>query len=631
MALNVTKCPGCQRLTSPRTGECVYCGRALAGAGGPAPAPAAVQPGAEEPRVLGNRAARFRPQADDREHYLVVESREPVSLAPGKLFVLGRDSRTSLTVHASDVSRQHAEIDWQGDPPRPVLCEVRSRNGTYLNERLVTRDAPQPLRNGDRIRLGGSFSLLYLNVPERELRRELLERSQEETRELRTSPSTREAQTELGHAAGPPTQPAVEREPIEAPAAAAARPTRAAPRPPGPRRPMPPEASASASHRRTAALPSGNELESLVAAAMGEAPVTLPLEGELTAVNASELLRQLVERRVSGVLTVSDGAHDGEVVLFHGQCQQAAFGRSSGRAALQQIVRLRRGAYRFQPGEVGRLGDLERAEIGPSLGAPPDPLLEGNLEVLSARDLVRALLQEGRTGALTVLSGGGSAEALFVDGVCEHASLGALVGREALDAICTLQAGSYRFRPAGEGAGRRAPLADLTAGWSDEGWADVNDWAPAGGPLAPMTVTPPTAPMKPPLALPADPWEVDPDDTLMPAQGHAYREALPAQPAAPPPPRSPLQGAAGPVAAPAAPVPLPPALTGPPDPRVPPLRTPRGAPEPWSQTPLRSSSGPIPPGAPAARGAPGAPRRAPPPLPPPRDSERLRRPHPEEP
>ena len=97
---------------------------------------------------------RFTRQSDDRGHFLLVGAGEPVELDAGKLFVMGRDPRASLVVYAEDVSRQHAEIDWDDkDPPRPLLAEVRSLNGTYLNETEVS-STPVVITAGDRIRFG---------------------------------------------------------------------------------------------------------------------------------------------------------------------------------------------------------------------------------------------------------------------------------------------------------------------------------------------------------------------------------------------------------------------------------------------------------------------------------------------
>src|SRR5690606_5269190 len=90
-------------------------------------------------------------------------------LSPGQLFVIGRDPHASLVVNSPDVSRQHCEVDWEeGGTKRPVLCEVRSKNGTYLNERLVARGQREPLRSGDTVRLGPGSVLRYYYVSARD-------------------------------------------------------------------------------------------------------------------------------------------------------------------------------------------------------------------------------------------------------------------------------------------------------------------------------------------------------------------------------------------------------------------------------------------------------------------------------
>lgn len=569
MAVNVTKCPGCNRLVAPKSGACTYCGKALAG-GAPQP---------EEHRGLAGGKARFDKKIDDRGHYLLSESREPVQLDAGKLFVLGRDPRTSMQIHAGDVSRQHAEIDWQGEPSRPVLCEVRSKNGTYLNDRLVTRDAPQPLRHGDRIRLGGEFTLIYLNADERGLKKELQERSQEATREMKLPAAAAPAAP-----AEPPPPDIREREVAVAPA----RPTGAMA---APRRPQPPTSSMAARK-----VPTSDELDGLVNAALGDqGGGGIPLEGSFAATSGSDLVRQLVDGKVTGVLTVFDGTQTGEVHIREGQCATASFGRTTGRGALQMVVRLRQGSFRFRPGEPG--------------GAPSGDL-EGSLGSLPGRDLIRTLLQQKRTGTLTVFDGQETGQVTLVDGVCEQAVFGGATGREALNAIVGLDQGAYRFHAEAGGSGR--PASDLMEG--DASWGDQMAAPAAPAPRRPAP-PPPAAELEPAPAPPAqDPWEVDPDDTLMPQEF--------------PPGSSPLRSAQPATGAP-------PLKEGGRDDRsrVPPLRTPR-APEPASRTPLRPGPG-APPAAPPGGGgtAPSrstSQRRAPPPLPP-RDpssstSDRLRRP-----
>lgn len=65
------------------------------------------------------------------------------------LFTIGRRSTADLHLRPADVSREHAEIAWDGD--QYVLRDVGSSQGTYVNGRQVLKHS---LADGDRIRLG---------------------------------------------------------------------------------------------------------------------------------------------------------------------------------------------------------------------------------------------------------------------------------------------------------------------------------------------------------------------------------------------------------------------------------------------------------------------------------------------
>lgn len=128
-----------------------------------------------------------------KQHYLVPEVGEVALLAIGAPFVLGRHSDSDLVVRARDVSRRHAEIDWVGDPVRPVVRAL-GRHGTLLNGDPLEPDQDRPLHNGDRLRLGDEFGVCYLFATSDGVKRFVLEREQELTREHRTSkqgPDTR--------------------------------------------------------------------------------------------------------------------------------------------------------------------------------------------------------------------------------------------------------------------------------------------------------------------------------------------------------------------------------------------------------------------------------------------------------
>ncbi|MBI3724160.1 FHA domain-containing protein, partial [bacterium] len=273
----------------------------------------------EEPRQLGG-PSRFQRQSDDRGHFLILESREPVVLDAGKLFVIGRDPRSSLLVHSPEVSRQHCEIDWKGDPPRAMLCEVRSKLGTYLNGKLVRRDSPEPLRDGDEIRLGPIFAVIYRNVADRQLKEDLLNSARDATRENR----------------------------------------------------LPVPASA------RSADPAPARLEPAAAQVAG-----VPDEGDLATTPVATLLGHLYNNRRTGVLTIFDGSGTGEVTLVDGRAKKVVFGALASKQALEHIARLTRGAYRFRPEEPPVAGEpaippqvaamLEPEPPRPSihLGAPP--------------------------------------------------------------------------------------------------------------------------------------------------------------------------------------------------------------------------------------------------------------------
>jgi hypothetical protein len=91
-----------------------------------------------------------------REARLVVES------APGwsggetwdldRELVLGRGGQAHVVLNDSFSSSRHARLTPQGDAV--VLEDLGSTNGTYLNGEPLS--GPQPLHDGDRIRIGDS-------------------------------------------------------------------------------------------------------------------------------------------------------------------------------------------------------------------------------------------------------------------------------------------------------------------------------------------------------------------------------------------------------------------------------------------------------------------------------------------
>ncbi len=79
-----------------------------------------------------------------------------VALGAHRELILGRAPSAAVRfdpMHDRDVGRHHARISWSDAVP--VLFEIadlKSRNGTYVNGRLIT--APMRLHAGDVIQLG---------------------------------------------------------------------------------------------------------------------------------------------------------------------------------------------------------------------------------------------------------------------------------------------------------------------------------------------------------------------------------------------------------------------------------------------------------------------------------------------
>lgn len=77
----------------------------------------------------------------------------PLGTAP---IAIGRSGENAVVLVHERVSRRHAQVEWDGE--RYLLRDLGSRNGTFLNGRRI--EAPEPLRHGDLIGVGG-FTLFF--------------------------------------------------------------------------------------------------------------------------------------------------------------------------------------------------------------------------------------------------------------------------------------------------------------------------------------------------------------------------------------------------------------------------------------------------------------------------------------
>jgi hypothetical protein len=345
--MNPSRCPKCGQVLQG-SGGCLNCALLAEGSFERRPSrPYEADPLAE-PRLLGAKA-RFTPQADERGHYLLLQGREPVQIPIGKLFVIGRDPRTSLQLAVGEVSRQHCEIDWQGNPPRPTVAEVRSQNGTFLNGRRLEPGSPQPLRDGDEIGLGLTLKITYRNMVERELKKELLGVGGEATI---VSP--------LGAVPRADASPAASQ---RADSSAFARaPTRAE---------TPP------------AAPAPSPVTPRAMEAMPDEVVLSPLRGDFERHQPRVVLEDLYKRKATGVLYIRKPAADvtvavalGSVVLAEGRAVRVYFEDQSGQGAVERILALTRGTYHFETNAVP-VPVVQAPDTEGSSTAPPGALEEG--------------------------------------------------------------------------------------------------------------------------------------------------------------------------------------------------------------------------------------------------------------
>jgi len=174
------RCPKCKYFNNDDATSCSLCSEVL-----PLRASDAVD--VSEGRQLrgGKAVKRHTRHSDDRRHYLVTPSAPYIELEAGPRFVIGRDSRASLVISAEDVSRQHAEIMWNGDPKMPSIRDIDSVNGCFVNGKRVGKEERE-LRHKDLIRLAGSVVLSYRFCRPHELDKELAgEQRDDDTQKVR--------------------------------------------------------------------------------------------------------------------------------------------------------------------------------------------------------------------------------------------------------------------------------------------------------------------------------------------------------------------------------------------------------------------------------------------------------------
>ncbi len=99
----------------------------------------------------------------------VASQPQPIIVRGKREIVLGRRvageppptvDLTEYHAHLLGVSRKHAVIRFTHEGP--ILEDLNSQNGTWLNEERLAPNKPYPLRHSDQIRLGQLILFIYL-------------------------------------------------------------------------------------------------------------------------------------------------------------------------------------------------------------------------------------------------------------------------------------------------------------------------------------------------------------------------------------------------------------------------------------------------------------------------------------
>ncbi|MDR1958593.1 MAG: sigma 54-interacting transcriptional regulator [Planctomycetaceae bacterium] len=103
---------------------------------------------------------------ESQHSYLILEEENgetrTVTLVSSSETFLGRSQECRVILSDDRASRKHAVIHFQKD--RWFLTDLKSRNGTLVNDRLI--EQPTPLNHGDFIKIGHSQLTFFLETPE---------------------------------------------------------------------------------------------------------------------------------------------------------------------------------------------------------------------------------------------------------------------------------------------------------------------------------------------------------------------------------------------------------------------------------------------------------------------------------
>jgi pSer/pThr/pTyr-binding forkhead associated (FHA) protein len=88
--------------------------------------------------------------------FLVRYPEEPIQVSAKGKTTIGRAVENDILLTEPRVSRKHAEIEWLKFQKGYCICDLRSSNGTYLNNERLPPNRPHFLNDWDKIRIASA-------------------------------------------------------------------------------------------------------------------------------------------------------------------------------------------------------------------------------------------------------------------------------------------------------------------------------------------------------------------------------------------------------------------------------------------------------------------------------------------
>jgi hypothetical protein len=177
------KCPNCGFGNTFAAKVCQLCNHEL----GVAPKTARPLGGDPNAMTFGSGAGTRRFGGAVERNYIVPPVGDPVKIEPGFTYLMGRDTACQIRIGSAKVSRKHAEVAFEGNPPTPFVKNLSS-NGTSVNGEPLPNDTTRPLSDRDEITVG-DMKLTYRKLAAGESEKLLREEAGEATIAGASSPS----------------------------------------------------------------------------------------------------------------------------------------------------------------------------------------------------------------------------------------------------------------------------------------------------------------------------------------------------------------------------------------------------------------------------------------------------------